>query len=161
MTSLDVLAAHGLTQQLGWPHTEKDWAFHLGQGRDRVAIDSSGAIIGTTLLWFYGDDAGTLGLVIVAEAFRGKGASKALMEHMLEEAGARKIRLIATEMAVKLYRDLGFVSLDTIEQRQGALATGAYLYPFMASLSSGQREKMITTVLGRSIAKQPEWTGHA
>ena len=140
MTWVDVPAAHGLTQQSGWPHTEKDWAFHLGQGRGWVATDSAGAIIGTTLLWFYGDDAGTVGLVIVDEAFRGKGVGRALMEHTMEEAGDRKIRLIATEMAVKLYQDLGFASLNTIEQRQGILAGGTPLPAHNESIVRAARE---------------------
>ena len=123
MTSLDVPAAHRLTQQLGWPHSEEDWAFHLSHGRGWVATDSAGAIIGTTLLWIYGET-GTLGLVIVDQSFRGKGVGQALMELTLKEGGQRKIRLIATEMAVKLYRGFGFVSLNTIEQRQGVLAGG-------------------------------------
>lgn len=120
----DAAAGHRLTQQLGWPHTEQDWIFHLGQGHGWVAIDNSGAIIGTALLWFYGDKDGTLGLVIVDEAFRGRGLANALMEHTMEAAGDRKICLIATEMAVKLYQNLGFASPRKIKiaQRQGVIA---------------------------------------
>ena len=140
MTLADVPAAYGLTQQLGWPYTEKDWAFHLSQGRGWVVTDSAGAIIGTTLLWFYGDTAGTLGLVIVDEVFRGKGVGRALMEHTLEEAGDRKIWLVATEMAVKLYQELGFTSLNTIEQRQGILAAGKPLPSHNESIVRAARE---------------------
>ena len=124
MTSDDAVAGHRLTQQLGWPHTEQDWAFHLAQGQGWVAVESDGAIIATALLWFYGDDDGTLGLVIVNEAFRGKGVANALMERTIEAAGARKIRLIATDMAVKLYQNLGFASPNKIKiaQRQGVIA---------------------------------------
>lgn len=124
MASDDAVAGHRLTQQLGWPHTEQDWAFHLAQGQGWVAVESDGAIIATALLWFYGDDDGTLGLVIVNEAFRGKGVANALMEHTIEAAGARKIRLIATDMAVKLYQNLGFASPNQIKiaQRQGVIA---------------------------------------
>ena len=42
----------------------------------------------------------------------------------MEAAGARKIRLVATEMAVKLYQNLGFASPNQIKiaQRQGVIA---------------------------------------
>ena len=103
----------------------------MGQGHGWVAIDNSGAIIGTALLWFYGDKDGTLGLVIVDEAFRGRGLANALMEHTLEAAGDRKICLIATEMAVKLYQNLGFASPRKIKiaQRQGVIACLLYTSP--------------------------------
>ena len=124
MTSDDAVAGHRLTQQLGWPHTEQDWAFHLAQGRGWAAVDRDETVIGTALLWFYGDHDGTLGLVIVDKAFRGKGVARTLMEQVLEAAGARKIRLVATEMAVQLYRNLGFASPNNIKiaQRQGVIA---------------------------------------
>ena len=124
MTSDDAVAGHRLTQQLGWPHTEQDWAFHLEHGRGWAAVDRDETIIGTALLWFYGDHDGTLGLVIVDKAFRGKGIARILMEQVLEAAGARKIRLVATEMAVKLYQNLGFASPNKIKiaQRQGVIA---------------------------------------
>ena len=124
MASDDAVAGHRLTQQLGWPHTEQDWAFHLEHGRGWAAVDRDETIIGTALLWFYGDHDGTLGLVIVDKAFRGKGIARILMEQVLEAAGARKIRLVATEMAVKLYQNLGFASPNKIKiaQRQGVIA---------------------------------------
>ena len=124
MTSDDAVAGHCLTHHLGWPHTEQDWTFHLKHGGGWAAIDRDETVIGTALLWFYGDHDGTLGLVIVEEAFRGKGIARILMEQVLEAAGARKIRLVATEMAVKLYQNLGFASPNKIKiaQRQGVIA---------------------------------------
>ena len=124
MTSDDAVAGHRLTHHLGWPHTEQDWTFHLEHGGGWAAIDRDETVIGTALLWFYGDHDGTLGLVIVDKAFRGKGIARILMEQVLEAAGARKIRLVATEMAVKLYQNLGFASPNKIKiaQRQGVIA---------------------------------------
>jgi len=122
MTSGDVPAAHRLTQQVGWPHTEKDWSFHLEQGHGWVATDKSGMIIATTLYWLYGGDSGTLGLVIVDDRFRGEGIAAALMEKIVLEIGHRRVRLIATDMAYKLYRKYGFESVYGIEQRQGTIS---------------------------------------
>lgn len=119
----DVAAGYRLTQQLGWPHTKQDWIFHVANGHGWVAIDGSGTIIGSSLIWFYGDNDATLGLVIVDKAFRGRGVANALMTHTLEAAGNRKIRLIATEMAVKLYQNLGFAPSKKIKiaQHQGVI----------------------------------------
>lgn len=71
MTLEDIPTAHGLTQQVGWPHTERDWQFHLEQGHGWVATDESGIVVATTLYWLYGEDSGTLGLVIVTDRCRG------------------------------------------------------------------------------------------
>jgi predicted N-acetyltransferase YhbS len=130
LTLDDVAAGHCLTQQLNWPHTKQDWIFHVANGHGWVAIDDSGTVIGTSLIWFYGDNDATLGLVIVDNAFRGRGVANALMTHTLEAAGNRKIRLVATEMAVKLYENLGFASSKkiTIAQRQGVIHSAKPLH---------------------------------
>ena len=64
-----------------------------------------------------------LGIVIINGTIVGKGEANALMEHTVEGAGTRKICLIATDIAVKLYQNLGFASPNKIKiaQHQGVI----------------------------------------
>ncbi len=46
MQTTDIGPALKLTQQLGWPHREQDWQFHLDLGAGIAAIGPDGAVIG-------------------------------------------------------------------------------------------------------------------
>jgi predicted N-acetyltransferase YhbS len=62
-------------------------------------------------------------MVIVAEAMRGGGLGRKLMDQAMALAGDRPLRLIATQDGLPLYRKLGFVDQGEIVQHQGPVVS--------------------------------------
>jgi len=123
MTAGDLKSCFTMTQQLKWPHRYEDWqmAQQLGEG---VVIEEQGKLIGCAILWRWGDQAATIGLVIVDSQQQGRGLGKQLMLALLEKVADYNVRLHATEMGKGLYAKLGFISCGSIRQHQTrALAT--------------------------------------
>lgn len=117
MTAGDVDTCFTLTQALKWPHRREDWqlAQQLGEG---VVIEEQGKLIGSAILWRWGDKAATIGLVIVDNQQQGRGLGKQLMLALLEKVPGYNVRLHATEMGKGLYEKLGFVTCGGIRQHQ-------------------------------------------
>jgi GNAT superfamily N-acetyltransferase len=133
MTPSDLAGAHALSRQAQWPHRLEDWDFMLRVGLGIVA-ERDGAIVGTTLAWAYGEDAATLGMVIVSPECRGVGLGRKLMNAMLERLDGRTVLLNATEDGLALYKSLGFKTVGGVHQHQGA----AFSVPIV-SLRRGER----------------------
>lgn len=115
----DVAALHRLSGEAGWPHRPDDWRFVLGLGSGEAVCDAAGRIAGCAMWWPWGDEAATLGMVIVSRALRGRGLGRSLMARTLAAAGGRRIALVATGDGRPLYERLGFVGTGTVSQRQG------------------------------------------
>lgn len=118
-TAADVDAAHALTVELKWPHRVEDWQFVANVGVGFVAERDS-RVIGTILCWKCGEHTASLGMVIVSPAHQGYGIGRRLMEMALDEIGSRATVLHATPAGRPLYEKLGFVSVGTLDQHQGA-----------------------------------------
>ncbi len=117
MTPADLASCFDMTQQLKWPHRREDWqlALQLGEG---IVIEEQGKLIGSAILWRWGDKAATIGLVIVSNQQQGRGLGKQLMLALLEKVPDYNVRLHATEMGKGLYEKLGFVACGVICQHQ-------------------------------------------
>ncbi|WP_210452762.1 GNAT family N-acetyltransferase [Pantoea ananatis] len=117
MTTEDIPQVYAMSQALNWPHRHEDWAIgiELGEG---VVIEDQGEVIGSAILWRWGDKAATIGLVIVANSHQGRGLGKQLMLALLEKVPGYNVRLHATEMGKGLYEKLGFVACGKILQYQ-------------------------------------------
>jgi len=132
MTAL--LAAHlpqalALSSALGWPYRLEDWAFAHGLGQG-LALEQDGRLIGTAMRWDYGAEYGSVGMIIVANAFKGRGYGARLVDTLLAGAGPRNLFLNATQEALELYRRRGFVITGELQQHQGVLApTGSAAPP--------------------------------
>jgi len=122
MTPDDIDQCYALTQALKWPHRREDWqlALQLGEG---TVIEEQGRLIGSAVLWRWGDRAATLGLIIVDNQQQGRGLGKQLMLAQLEKLPDCNVRLHATEMGKGLYEKLGFVSYGEIRQHQTRAVT--------------------------------------
>jgi len=118
-TSDDIPAAHGLSLAVKWPHRAEDWRFALHAGAGFVA-EEDGRVVGTALYWTYGDDGGSLGMVIVAPDCQGRGIGRVLMERLLDALGERVTVLHATPAGEPLYAKLGFKRIGSIHQHQSA-----------------------------------------
>lgn len=117
MTPDDLDPCFTLTQALKWPHRREDWALALQLGEGTV-IEEQGKLIGSAVLWRWGDSAATLGLIIVDIQQQGRGLGKQLMLAQLEKLPDCNVRLHATGMGKGLYEKLGFVSCGEIRQHQ-------------------------------------------
>lgn len=122
MTPDDIETCFTLTQLLKWPHRREDWqlALQLGEG---TVIEEQGKLIGSAVLWRWGDHAATVGLVIIDNQQQGRGLGKQLMLAQLEKVPDVNVRLHATEMGKGLYEKLEFVSCGEIHQHQTCAVT--------------------------------------
>ncbi|MDA9404407.1 GNAT family N-acetyltransferase [Bradyrhizobium sp. CCBAU 45389] len=107
-----------LSRQAGWPHRLEDWQLALDLSAGFVALDAS-TVVGTILMTPYKRDVATVNMVIVDEAVRGRGLGRKLMDAIIEQAGLRALRLVATGEGLPLYQKLGFCRTGTIIQHQG------------------------------------------
>ncbi|MEP0154315.1 GNAT family N-acetyltransferase [Pseudophaeobacter sp.] len=106
-----------LSQEAGWPHRTQDWALTLSHSTGVVALQE-GEVVGTALASVFGDVA-TLNMIIVDERLRGRRLGRRLMDAVIAYAGAREMRLIATQDGLPLYEKLGFKAIGDVAQFQG------------------------------------------
>ncbi|WP_324699913.1 GNAT family N-acetyltransferase [Novosphingobium aerophilum] len=133
MTPDDVNGTVELSYEQEWPHRHEDWEIYLALGEGLVA-ESEGRIVGTTMAWRYAPTFATLGMVIVANEFQGRGLGRRMMEAMLGRLAGCTVLLNATEAGAPLYRKFGFEPLGRIHQHQGT----ARMVP-LAQLRPGER----------------------
>ena len=133
MTPDDINGAVELSYEQEWPHRQEDWESYLSLGEGVVA-ECEGRIVGTTMAWRYAPTYATLGMVIVANAFQGKGLGRQLMQTMLDRLEGCSVLLNATEAGAPLYQKFGFEKIGTIHQHQGT----APMVP-LAQLRPGER----------------------
>lgn len=109
--------ALSLSQQAGWPHRIEDWALTLSASDGVVAL-LEGKVGGTALCADFGPVA-TLNMIIVDASMRGHGLGRRLMSGVMDMAGSREMRLVATAEGLPLYEKLGFRATGQIVQHQG------------------------------------------
>lgn len=118
----DLVAARVLSLQAGWPHRLEDWRLLHAVGAGVAATGPSGKLIGTAMWWTCGEDAATIGMVLVAPAARGRGIGRQMMQAALAALGQRRSMLQATESGLGLYERLGFRATGNVRQHQGRIA---------------------------------------
>ncbi|MFD2238012.1 GNAT family N-acetyltransferase [Aureimonas populi] len=147
-TPAHLAGAVALSRAEGWPHRAEDWDLVLSLGRG-VAATRGGCVLGTALMVPFGEDAAAIAMVIVDSAMRGRGLGRRLMAAVLEAAGDRECRLVATAEGLPLYEKLGFQARGAVCQHQGILAappgapSGAVAFdpvPDIARLAAIDRE---------------------
>lgn len=106
-----------LSQAEGWPHRLDDWALSLSVSQGVVALQG-GRVVGTALCTVFGGVA-NMNMIIVSSDLRGHGLGRKLMQAVMQFAGAREMRLVATADGKPLYEKLGFQAMGQIFQHQG------------------------------------------
>lgn len=127
MQAGDLAAMHRLARQMSWPHRAEDCAQLLALGAGTVALDATGLTVGGGLRWSFGCDVGTVGLVLVAPEWQGRGIGRALMTALIADSEPRALMLNATAEGLELYKKLGFVSAGLVRQHQARLAEAPVL----------------------------------
>ncbi len=112
--------ALALSRQAGWPHRLADWEMALALSTGVVVLEKD-RVVGTTLTTRFGGCA-TINMVIVAEAMRGRGLGRRLMEAGLAATRGVPCRLVATLEGLPLYEKVGFGQVADILQCQGVCA---------------------------------------
>ena len=119
MSEADLPAAHELSRAVAWPHRLEDWQLVLSVGEGLVAY-SGDRLVGTAMWWSFDARLVRLGMVIVDPTIQRSGVGRALMEGILGRITEPTTILNATKAGETLYRQLGFSSVGSIIQHQGA-----------------------------------------
>lgn len=106
-----------LSQAVDWPHRAEDWELSLSVSQGVVAL-ADGQVVASALCTVFGPVA-MLNMIIVDGALRGRGLGRAVMERIIDLAGPREMRLVATTDGLPLYEKLGFKAESRISQHQG------------------------------------------
>jgi GNAT superfamily N-acetyltransferase len=92
----------------GWAPERAKWALLLEE-TDAFGVDApDGGLAGSVVLARYGPDLASVGMMLVAARYGRRGVGRALMEHLLAEAGNAAVTLFATDLGKPLYEKLGF-----------------------------------------------------
>lgn len=122
-----------LSVDRGWLPEKAKWSLLLevsevfgidapdgGDGGDGTD-GGDGALAGAVVLTRYGADLASVGMMLVAARYGRMGLGRALMEHLLAEAGDATVTLFATDLGKPLYDKLGFRTI-----RRSAAFTGPF-----------------------------------
>jgi ribosomal protein S18 acetylase RimI-like enzyme len=123
-----------LSVDRGWLPEKAKWSLLL-EVSEVFGIDApgggdggDGALAGAVVLTRYGADLASVGMMLVAARYGRMGLGRALMEHLLAEAGDATLTLFATDLGKPLYDKLGFRTI-----RRSAAFTGPFRAdPFLA-----------------------------
>lgn len=121
MTEADLPEALALSQKLSWPHRLEDWQMMLRLSRG-VVFEDRGQLIGTAFCCVQGKFS-TIGLVIIADEYQGRGLGRQLMNAALALSGEAVATLTATAEGAPLYEKLGFEACGQLVQHQAVLAS--------------------------------------
>lgn len=159
MTEQDLDAAHRLSLSVRWPHRLEDWAFIQRLGAGYVA-ENDGGLIGTALCWSHGTEFASIGMVIVAGAWQGKGIGRKLMAMVMAELGSRNVLLHATAAGRDLYARIGFQQIGEIHQHQGTVFKSPLmpLQPGERIRPLGSRDAAKLAALGARATGMPRAT---
>jgi len=112
-----------LKEAAGWNQTESDWLTLMRLAPETCfGLEFDGTLRATTTAVLYERRLAWIGMVLTDPNYRRRGFGHKLMEHTLATLAALQvewIKLDATEMGARLYRDLGFEEEAPIERWSG------------------------------------------
>lgn len=110
MQAGDTPAAMKLSAAEGWNQTANDWNFFIADPRNIciVAVCEK-EIIATTMAINYSGRLAWIGMVLVNKAYRGRGISKLLLDHVFGKLKHfPSVKLDATAQGQQVYKKFGF-----------------------------------------------------
>lgn len=156
----DIHACWQKCQALRWPHREADLLRFLRWSQQQgatAALRADGKLIGCGFAFFWGETHGSLGMVIVDDAWQGKGLGKRLFNQLLAAQGTRSVTLQATQAGLPLYQKMGFHAVGRARQFHGIWRPGGEdAAAGAASASTGAGTGQNPTAPYRLRALQPQ-----
>ncbi|MFF0746808.1 GNAT family N-acetyltransferase [Streptomyces sp. NPDC004111] len=129
LTLRDLAACADLSEERGWPRTERKWGLLLtagtGYGIDDPDAPEGKRLIATCTLTSYGTGAphdpsyAVLGMLLVAARHERQGLGRRMAQHALAAAGSAQVSLYATASGEGLYRRLGFTAAGRADTFRG------------------------------------------
>jgi GNAT superfamily N-acetyltransferase len=106
----DLKRCVALSIDRGWSPERSKWSLLLGVS-EAFGVDAPDGrgLAGAVVLTRWGPDLASVGMMLVAARYARRGLGRALMEHVIAEAGKATVTLFATDMGRPLYEKLGFL----------------------------------------------------
>ena len=145
LTAADTHACWQLSQALRWPHREADWQQFISWAKAHgaaLAVRADGQLIGCGLAWQWGHEQGSIGMVIVDDAWQRRGIGKRLFKGLLQALDGRDVMLQATAQGRPLYELLGFTAIGHARQFHGHWQPPAEAGPTV-SLATDERTRLL------------------
>jgi GNAT superfamily N-acetyltransferase len=102
------------------------------------------ALAGAVVLTRYGADLASVGMMLVAARYGRMGLGRALMEHLLAEAGDATVTLFATDLGQPLYDKLGFRTIRRSAAFTGPFRADSFLAEPADTAATADNSKMRT-----------------
>jgi ribosomal protein S18 acetylase RimI-like enzyme len=130
MQPADIAEGLRLCRSAGWNQLARDWELFLTMAPDGACVaETGGRVIGTAATMPYGALFGWIAMVLVDEAFRGRGIGTQLLDEALVRlAHIPLARLDATPAGYPIYLKRGFVEEYRL-QRMQATAPAEFVPP--------------------------------
>jgi GNAT superfamily N-acetyltransferase len=105
----DLKRCVALSADRGWSPERSKWSLLLAAS-ETFGVDAPDGrgLAGAVVLTRWGADLASVGMMLVAARYGRCGLGRALMEHVIAEAGGATVTLFATDMGRPLYEKLGF-----------------------------------------------------
>jgi GNAT superfamily N-acetyltransferase len=106
----DLKRCVALSIDRGWSPERSKWSLLLGVS-EVFGVDAPDGrgLAGAVVLTRWGPDLASVGMMLVAARYGRRGLGRALMEHVIAEAGKATVTLFATDLGRPLYEKLGFL----------------------------------------------------
>lgn len=114
-----------LAQDREWLPEEHKWRLLFAVGSVYGVHDEAGDLAGAVVLTRYGTELAVIGMMLVAARYGRRGLGRAMMTHVLAEAGDAAVCLNATDNGRPLYDKLGFAPVGMTRTHAGDLAPAA------------------------------------
>ena len=145
LSAADTHACWQLSQALRWPHREADWQQFISWAKAHgaaLAVRADGRLIGCGLAWQWGHEQGSIGMVIVDNAWQRRGIGKQLFKGLLQALEGRDVMLQATAQGRPLYESLGFTAIGHARQFHGHWQPPVEAAPTV-SLATDERTRLL------------------
>lgn len=106
-----------LSQSVGWDYDHEEVTTILNTGLVFGHKNENGEVVSSAAIIPYGEKAASIGMVIVNEAYRGKGLGQTLTRQCIGQVDNQTIiQLIATAEGQPLYEKLGFQKVGSVKK---------------------------------------------
>ena len=121
----DLKRCVALSVDRGWSPERSKWSLLLAAS-EAFGVDAPDGrgLAGAVVLTRWGPDLASVGMMLVAARYGRRGLGRALMEHVIAEAGEATVTLFATDMGRPLYEKLGFQPVRRIVSFVGPFRPG-------------------------------------